>query len=154
MHVSYYHEKFLRGLKFLCRRMSRQKINGNGIRAAGNPDEEPALVDYPICPPSLHSTNDSSDSEPCNEISDTFPARHVPSEVASPVLQNLANIESTIMHIESANQSSSVGDTMRRTSKRGIRLENTSMSAASFPLKLQVIKFGHLVSCRDTPLTH
>ncbi|KAG7340541.1 HSF-type DNA-binding protein [Nitzschia inconspicua] len=48
---SYYHEKFLRGMKFLCRRMSRQKVNGNRIRSAGNPDEEPNLALFPVCPP-------------------------------------------------------------------------------------------------------
>jgi HSF-type DNA-binding/Conserved hypothetical protein (Lin0512_fam) len=48
---SYYHQKFLRGLKFLSRRMQRQKVNGNGIRAAGNPDDEPVLSRFPICPP-------------------------------------------------------------------------------------------------------
>lgn len=48
---SYYHEKFLRGLKFLCKRMNRQKVNGNRIRSAGNPDEEPVLSSYPTCPP-------------------------------------------------------------------------------------------------------
>ena len=48
---SYYHEKFLRGMKFLSRRMHRQKVNGNGIRAAGNPDEEPNLFRFPTCPP-------------------------------------------------------------------------------------------------------
>ena len=30
--------------------MARQKVNGNGIRAAGNPDDEPVLMDYPTCP--------------------------------------------------------------------------------------------------------
>ena len=49
---SYYHEKFLRGMKFMCRRMSRQKVNGNRIRSAGNPDEEPNLSAFPTCPPS------------------------------------------------------------------------------------------------------
>lgn len=48
---SYYHENFLRGMKFLSRRMQRQKVNGNGIRAAGNPDEEPNLSRFPVCPP-------------------------------------------------------------------------------------------------------
>lgn len=48
---SYYHEKFLRGMKFLCRRMSRQKVNGNRIRSAGNPDDEPSLALFPVCPP-------------------------------------------------------------------------------------------------------
>jgi hypothetical protein len=47
---SYYHETFLRGMKFLSRRMQRQKVNGNGIRAAGNPDEEPTLAHFPECP--------------------------------------------------------------------------------------------------------
>ena len=55
---SYYHEKFLRGLKFLCRRMTRQKVNGNRIRSAGNPDEEPVLSSYPTCPPAMISTSD------------------------------------------------------------------------------------------------
>lgn len=44
------HEKFLRGMKFLCRRMARIKVNGNGIRAAGNPDDEPNFALYPRCP--------------------------------------------------------------------------------------------------------
>jgi hypothetical protein len=57
---SYYHEKFLRGLKFLSRRMSRQKVNGNGIRAAGNPDEEPTLSVFPSCPPTPHWSNGSA----------------------------------------------------------------------------------------------
>lgn len=46
---SYYHEKFLRGRKYLCSRMTRQKVNGNGIRAAGNPDQEPKLCLFPVC---------------------------------------------------------------------------------------------------------
>jgi hypothetical protein len=54
---SYYHEKFLRGLKFLSRRMSRQKVNGNGIRAAGNPDDEPNLSVFPSCPPTPRWSN-------------------------------------------------------------------------------------------------
>jgi hypothetical protein len=31
--------------------MSRQKVNGNRIRSAGNPDDEPVLSEYPSCPP-------------------------------------------------------------------------------------------------------
>lgn len=37
-------------MKYLAQRMTRQKINGNMIRAAGNPDEEPVLSRYPVCP--------------------------------------------------------------------------------------------------------
>lgn len=40
-------------MKFLSRRMVRQKVNGNGIRSAGNPDEEPVLSRFPVCPPVL-----------------------------------------------------------------------------------------------------
>lgn len=54
---SYYHEKFLRGKKFLSRRMTRQKVNGNRIRSAGNPDEEPDLSKYPVCHESTIGTN-------------------------------------------------------------------------------------------------
>lgn len=54
--ASYYHEKFLRGMKFLCRRMQRIKVNGNRIRAAGNPDEEPDLSGFPVCPPPSSSS--------------------------------------------------------------------------------------------------
>jgi hypothetical protein len=48
---SNYHEKLLRGLKYITRRMNRQKVNGNRIRSAGNPEEEPQLSQYPVCPP-------------------------------------------------------------------------------------------------------
>jgi len=68
---SYYHEIFLRGKKFLSRRMTRQKVNGNRIRSAGNPDEEPDLSMYPVYrdddsntkhPSSLSSSSSSSPS--------------------------------------------------------------------------------------------
>jgi len=48
---AYYHALFLRSKKFLCKRISRQKINGNRIRSAGNPEEEPPLTSYPSLPP-------------------------------------------------------------------------------------------------------
>jgi hypothetical protein len=38
-------------MKFLSKRMQRQKVNGNGIRAAGDPDSEPNLRLFPPCPP-------------------------------------------------------------------------------------------------------
>lgn len=47
----YYHELFLRGMQFLSRRMIRQKVNGNGIRAAGNPSQEPNFYLMSTVPP-------------------------------------------------------------------------------------------------------
>lgn len=38
---AYYHELFLRGKPFLCRRMSRIRVKGNGVRSASRPEEEP-----------------------------------------------------------------------------------------------------------------
>lgn len=38
-------------MKYLSRRIQRQKVNGKGIRAAGNPDEEPSLSHFSPCPP-------------------------------------------------------------------------------------------------------
>ena len=63
---SYYHEKFLRGKKFLTRRMTRQKVNGNRIRSAGNPEKEPDLSSYSVCrdenSSSLSTSSSSSSS--------------------------------------------------------------------------------------------
>mmetsp|Transcript_8154 Transcript_8154/g.11746 ORF Transcript_8154/g.11746 Transcript_8154/m.11746 type:complete len:859 (-) Transcript_8154:1336-3912(-) len=47
---SYYHELFLRGMPWLSKRMTRMKVNGNGIRAAGNPDMEPDFYTMPPVP--------------------------------------------------------------------------------------------------------
>lgn len=47
---AYYHELFLRSMRFLCRRMTRNKINGNGIRSAGNPQQEPNFYIMPNVP--------------------------------------------------------------------------------------------------------
>jgi hypothetical protein len=44
---AYYHELFLKGMKWLCKSMVRMKINGNGIRQAGNPETEPNFYDMP-----------------------------------------------------------------------------------------------------------
>ena len=37
----YYHELFLRGRPFLCKRMMRTRIKGTGIKAASSPQTEP-----------------------------------------------------------------------------------------------------------------
>jgi hypothetical protein len=44
---AYYHELFLRGKRFLCCRMNRNKINGNGTRSAAKPEQEPNFYAMP-----------------------------------------------------------------------------------------------------------
>ena len=56
----YYHELFLRGMPFLSRRMRRQKINGNGIRAAANPAQEPDFYKMPAVLPVMEAFSSSS----------------------------------------------------------------------------------------------
>ncbi len=43
----YYHELFLRGRPYLCKRMVRTKIKGTGYKAASNPDCEPDFYGMP-----------------------------------------------------------------------------------------------------------
>lgn len=43
----YYHELFLRGKPFLCKRMMRTRIKGTGIKAASSPQTEPDFYAMP-----------------------------------------------------------------------------------------------------------
>jgi hypothetical protein len=43
----YYHELFLRGKPFLCKRMMRTRIKGTGIKAASSPQTEPDFYSMP-----------------------------------------------------------------------------------------------------------
>jgi hypothetical protein len=43
----YYHELFLRGLVFLCHKMTRIKIKGTGCKAASSPETEPDFYQMP-----------------------------------------------------------------------------------------------------------
>lgn len=44
---AYYHELFLRGRPFLCKRMMRTRIKGTGIKAASSPQTEPDFYQMP-----------------------------------------------------------------------------------------------------------
>lgn len=62
----YYHELFLRGKPFLCKKMSRTKVKGTKFKAASSPDAEPdfyKMAPVVITPPtsgaSDHETTDS-----------------------------------------------------------------------------------------------
>lgn len=64
---AYYHELFLRGMPFLCRKMSRVKVKGTGYKAASSPEQEPDFYAMPpviVTPPdSGASDHDSADSD-------------------------------------------------------------------------------------------
>eukprot|EP00586_Coscinodiscus_wailesii_P014924 CAMPEP_0172503262 /NCGR_PEP_ID=MMETSP1066-20121228/167676_1 /TAXON_ID=671091 /ORGANISM="Coscinodiscus wailesii, Strain CCMP2513" /LENGTH=493 /DNA_ID=CAMNT_0013278929 /DNA_START=57 /DNA_END=1538 /DNA_ORIENTATION=+ len=45
---AYYHELFLRGKQFLCKKMTRTKNKGTGLKAAGDPDAEPDFFTMPF----------------------------------------------------------------------------------------------------------
>lgn len=150
---SYYHEKFLRGLKWLCRRMTRQKINGNGIRAAGNPDEEPILSRFPTCPRTLasascsssvsHAENESHDGEG-RSLARLVTVAPRPVGQSSQPLVTSSGKESILVTDENASQGSggSGSGSPRRLSKIARADFSTSapvVTQASFPLKLQRI---------------
>ena len=59
---AYYHELFLRGMRFLCRRMTRSKVNGNGIRMAGTPEKEPNFYSM-ICVPIVQEEASGEEGE-------------------------------------------------------------------------------------------
>ena len=60
---AYYHELFLRGMPFLCDRMVRTRVNGNGIRSASNPDSEPNFYQMAFIPVD-HATKDTVTTPP------------------------------------------------------------------------------------------
>ena len=49
----YYHELFLRGKPFLCKKMIRTKVKGTRFKAASSPDQEPDFYSMVSCPQSL-----------------------------------------------------------------------------------------------------
>ena len=143
---SYYHEKFLRGLKFLCRRMTRQKVNGNGIRAAGNPDEEPNLSQFPTCPPAAHGAASCNSSVTHNENDSHADNSHVNAHESVPPLPQDGNKDSTMVTDENsfASHGSGAGGGGSKTSQsKPVRTQSSGTSGGgssgqvSFPLKLQ-----------------
>jgi len=99
--------------------MQRQKVNGNGIRAAGNPDEEPNLSRYPVCPSVPHQAMVREHQHAyCIGSSQT---QH---RLLQPVVEEVPHVEHHVeLHVE--------------TPADAAILKNTS--GVSFPLKLQRI---------------
>jgi len=60
----YYHELFLRGKPYLCKKMIRVKVKGTGFKAASSPEQEPDFYTMPpiIVTPSNTSDEDASSS--------------------------------------------------------------------------------------------
>lgn len=126
---SYYHEKFLKGMKFLCRRMSRQKVNGNGIRAAGNPDQEPNLAQFPICPPPVFEHQSQS----------TSPQQYSLDEYNSEASSNEYEGTPSEASCDGGTTLNVAGNTIDTSALDNIPPLLGTMQTASFPLKLQRI---------------
>ena len=103
--------------------MQRIKVNGNGIRAAGNPDDEPNFALFPKCPPDpLPPTGlPMSDHEEADghQHSDT-------GHNSLPSLQSEAHAENNISGITGVDNSTSRGN-----------FKPPSNQQHSFPLRLQ-----------------
>lgn len=121
--------------------MTRQKVNGNGIRAAGNPDEEPVLSNFPNCPPTLPSNScNSSLSHNDSEGQDNDQAGERPYSrlVGGPPSHAKGEKEITINTDETSSTCSTGGEPMSRVLRRFSRSEPLP-TQATFPLKLQRI---------------
>jgi hypothetical protein len=61
----YYHECFLRGREFLCKKMNRTKVKGTRFKAASSPEQEPdfyTMPGVPVTPPTSSDEEMSFDS--------------------------------------------------------------------------------------------
>lgn len=104
---AYYHELFLRGMPFLCSKMTRVKIKGTGFKAASSPENEPdfysmrpVLVTPPDSGASDHDSTTDSDSDsaysqqhPMSPIGMTFP-------MVAPIL--MASMTSPVQSFDSS----------------------------------------------------
>jgi hypothetical protein len=89
---AYYHELFLRGMPFLCRKMSRVKVKGTGYKAASSPEQEPDFYSMPpvlVTPPdSGASDHDSADSDSDDvSILSVYPYNPNQQQLGSPIVQ-------------------------------------------------------------------
>ena len=87
----YYHELFLRGKPFLCKKMIRTKVKGTGFKAASSPDQEPDFYKMPpvtVTPPCSGVEEDpletSNHTNLTNQSPPWFPTQsnsHVPTSI-------------------------------------------------------------------------
>jgi hypothetical protein len=85
----YYHELFLRGKTFLCKKMTRTKVKGTGFKAASSPEDEPDFWHMPPVNPitPLQSEDDSSS---------TYSESTAPEETPSSVFPSFSPVMSSV----------------------------------------------------------
>ena len=129
---AYYHELFLRGMPFLCRRMTRMKINGHGIRAAGNPEQEPNFYNMPQVPIHGSSLTLSSTTATTNTVNNNI-NNNTTSNTSITALTTAASATS----MEGASGSSTTATLI--TTSSGEDMDPRGEVRSCFPLKLQAM---------------
>jgi hypothetical protein len=66
--TGYYHELFLRGKVFLCKKMTRTKVKGTKFKAASSPDQEPDFYTMEPLVPTVTSDEDMSHESHPNQF--------------------------------------------------------------------------------------
>jgi hypothetical protein len=78
----YYHELFLRGMPFLCKKMIRTKVKGTRFKAASSPEAEPDFYQMPPVIVSNHSTSEDEYSYGSDSRTENYAAAPAPQAVA------------------------------------------------------------------------
>mmetsp|Transcript_22427 Transcript_22427/g.48798 ORF Transcript_22427/g.48798 Transcript_22427/m.48798 type:complete len:412 (+) Transcript_22427:133-1368(+) len=91
----YYHELFLRGKTFLCKKMIRTKVKGTKFKAASSPDQEPDFYSMPaVTVTPEHSPHSSPQHQPYSSCDDSAGSSSAAAAPA-PLSDDLASMFST-----------------------------------------------------------
>ena len=116
---AYYHECFLRGKAFLCKRIHRHKVKGNGVRMAATPESEPNFYDYRSYLP-VGSSSKMSGVAAAAAISPTSPTA---------VQQLMATLSMTLV----ANPLAPITTSQEQSQEQQQALWNAAVTSLAFP---------------------
>lgn len=89
----YYHELFLRGRVFLCKRMTRTKVKGTRFKAASSPEQEPDFYKMsPVVVTPNHSASEDEYSYGSESRTENYAAAPAPQHGFDPLPVSYGNI--------------------------------------------------------------